>query len=71
MLFRSNYGNVNKYVTISNWSFNQISAFLPRFCGVTVSYHIMLNNPLTEDQINDILDAFVSLGAKIKEVKRE
>lgn len=68
----SKYGsNINKLITVSNWSINQISAFLPRFCGVTISYRVELNTPLTEDQINDILDAFVSLGAKIKEVKRE
>lgn len=62
--------NANKSIVVANYSFDQAAAYLPRGCGQTVQYLVRVPTPLTEDEINDITDAFASLGAKIQEIKR-
>lgn len=41
-------------------------------CGVTVRTKLVKNSPpLSEDDVNDIADALVSLGAQIREIERK
>jgi hypothetical protein len=59
----------NNIISLMNWTFP--AGLNPYPCGSVAIYRVEQNAPFTDDDINDIVDALVSLGAKIKEVKRE
>lgn len=59
----------NNVISLMNWTFP--AGINPYPCGSVAVYRLEQKVPFTDDDINDIADALVSLGAKIKEVKRE
>lgn len=62
--------NQGKMLSVHNWTLGLKSMLPPLPCGSVSTYRTTIDTKLTDQDIDDIVDAFVSLGAKIKEVKR-
>jgi hypothetical protein len=55
-------------INVMNWTLP--AGMNPFPCRSVLSKSVQRAAPFTDEEINDIVDALVSLGAKIKEVKR-